>query len=159
MKRNTWSVLLMVTVLVALLAASVVSVSAEPAAATRTLTEAQINSSFRVSNPINRHFSNVSVDLQPGQAVVSATMTVRAPRGQASTTYQTVSTWAPSIVNGAVRWTLVSATANGSPASSQLISHINTSIGTSWRAYWRAQHPGRATGVTVDDNQVVITYS
>lgn len=134
-------------------------VSAEPAQATVTLTEAQINSSFRVTNPAFRRVTNIRVDLQPGQAVVSATITVRAPRGGTTTTYQTVSTWIPSIANGRVTWTLLSATANGQPASSQLISQINTSIGASWRAFWRIQHPGRATGITVDDNQVVITYS
>lgn len=159
MNRVRKSVLLVIVVFAALFGLSVVSAGASPAEATVTLTEAQINSSFRVTNPINRRITNVNVDLQPGQAVVSATMTVRGPRGQATTTYQTISTWTPAIVNGHVTWTLVSATANGSPASQQLINQINSSIGTSWRAYWRSQHPGRVTGVTVDDNQVVIAAS
>lgn len=136
-----------------------VAVSAEPAQATVTLTETQINSSFRVTNPVYRRVTNLHVDLQPGQAVVSATVTLRAPRGQTTTIYQTVSTWIPSVVNGRVTWTLTSATANGSPASSQVISQLNAAIGTSWRAYWRGQHPGRVSAITVDDNQAVITYS
>lgn len=151
--------LFVITALFAALALSAVTVSAEPANATVTLTEAQINSSFRVTNPVYRRLTNVRVDLQPGQAVVSATLTVRAPRGQTTTVYQTVSTWIPSIVNGRVSWTLSSATVNGSPASSQLVSQINAAVGASWRTYWRSQHPGRATAITVDDNQVVITYS
>jgi hypothetical protein len=159
MNRIRTSALVVFAVLAALLALSAITVSAEPASATITISESQVNSTFRVTNPINRRVTNVAVDLQPGQAVVSATLTVRAPRGQATTSYQTVSIWTPSVVNGHITWTLVSATANGTPASSQLVSQINTSIGTSWRAYWRSQHPGRATGVTVDASQVVITYS
>ena len=50
-----------------------VAVSAEPAQATVTLTETQINSSFRVTNPVYRRVTNLHVDLHPGQAVVSAT--------------------------------------------------------------------------------------
>ena len=150
---------LLLVIVSALLALSIAAVSAEPASATVTITEAQINSSFRVTNPVYRRLTNVRVDLQPGQAVVSATLTVRAPRGQTTTVYQTVSTWIPSIVNGRVSWTLSSATVNGSPASSQLVSQINAAVGASWRTYWRSQHPGRATAITVDDNQVVVTYS
>ncbi|MBL8148181.1 MAG: hypothetical protein JNL34_17525 [Anaerolineae bacterium] len=153
------SSLFVIAVLFAALALSAVTVSAEPANATVTLSEAQINSSFRVTNPAYRRLTNVRVDLQPGQASVSATLTVRTPRGQTTTVYQTVSTWIPSIVNGRILWTLSSATVNGSPASSQMISQINAAIGASWRAYWRGQHPGRATTITVDDNQVVITYN
>ena len=150
---------LLLVIVSALLALSIAAVSAEPASATVTITEAQINSSFRVTNPVYRRVTNVRVDLQPGQAVVAATLTVRAPRGQTTTVYQTVSSWIPSIVNGRISWTLASATVNGSPASSQLISQINTAVGASWRTYWRSQHPGRATAVTVDDQQVVITYA
>lgn len=149
----------LVVAVIALLAVSALSISAAPAAATVTITETQVNGSFRVTNPVNRRVTNVRVDLQPGQAVVNATITIRAPRGNSTTSYQTVSTWTPSIVNGYVRWTLTSATANGAPASTDLITQINTSIGASWRAYWRGQHPGRATAITVDDTRVVITYS
>jgi len=159
MNRTYRTLLLAAVIVSALLALSIAAVSAEPASATVTITEAQINSSFRVTNPVYRRVTNVRVDLQPGQAVVGATLTVRAPRGQTTTVYQTVSSWIPSIVNGRVSWTLASATVNGSPASSQLISQINTAVGASWRTYWRSQHPGRATAVTVDDNQVVITYA
>ncbi|MFN8377889.1 MAG: hypothetical protein U0452_04385 [Anaerolineae bacterium] len=159
MNRIRKSSLFVLFALFALFTLSAVMVSAEPANATVTITEAQINNSFRVNNPAYRRVSNVQVNLVPGQAVVSATITIRAPRGQTTTSFQTVSSWIPSIVNGHINWTMSSATANGTPASSQLVGQINAAIGASWRAYWRSQHPGHATAITIDDNQVIITYN
>ncbi len=150
---------LVLLVIIAILAVGALAVSAEPAARAVTVTEQQINSSFRVTNPVGRRVTNVRVDLQPGQAVISSTITLRRPAGQSSTTNQTVSTWTPTVTGGRLSWVLTSATVNGSPASADLINQINTAIGTSWRSYWRVQHPGRATAVTIDDNQVVITFS
>jgi hypothetical protein len=125
------------------------------------ITEDQINSSYRVTNPWRRSVTNLSVDLQDGQAVITATLTTRVGSGRQAqtTTYQTSSVWTPSISNGRIYWTLVSATANGEPASQELINQINLSISSSWRNYVRAQTEGRVTGITVTENDMTITWA
>lgn len=135
------------------------SVSAQSATTGRTvtITEETINDSYRVTNPYRRTISNMSVDLQDGQAVISLTYTVRPPRGAATTTYSVVSVWTPRITNGRVYWTMISTTANGQPASQDLINQINASIGASWRNYIRGQHPGRVSSVSVTEDMIVLT--
>jgi len=44
---------------------------------TKTVTEDQINNSYCATNPWRRSVTNVSVDLQPGQAVIYSTHTYR----------------------------------------------------------------------------------
>jgi len=141
--------------IVAALVLPVLGVSAQTATArTVTVTEAQINASYRVTNPFRRAVSNVSVDLQPGVAVISSTHTYRS-RGQ-DQVYACSSIWSPSVTNGIITWTLNSATCNGQPASQNLISQINASIGSSWRNYWRMQRGGRAQSVTITDSEINI---
>src|SRR4051812_14179490 len=83
-------VLILLTALVALLAVSIPLTSAQAqehdcpttgTPVTKTLTETQINSSFRVTNPANRNLTNVNVNLQSGQVTLSATYTWRSPSG------------------------------------------------------------------------------
>jgi hypothetical protein len=163
---HTWGVHIMqhlrkvmLVAVLTMLTLSAFSVSAAPAARAVTITEQQINSSFRVTNPVSRRVTDVRVDLQPGQAVISATITLRRPAGQATTSFQTVSTWTPVITNSRLSWTLTSATVNGSAASTDLINQINAAIGTPWRSYWRTRHPGRLTAITIDQQQIVLTFS
>jgi flagellar basal body-associated protein FliL len=121
---------------------------------TITITEEQVNNAYWVTNPARRSVTNISVDLQPGQAVVSATIVYR------RVTYATVSTWTPSVSNGRLTVTLTSATANGQPASQDLINQINASIGTSWRRYWQDQAgTGRLQSVTVTDTDMTLTFA
>jgi hypothetical protein len=131
-------------------------VAALPAFATRTvtITEDQINDSFRVNNPVGRRISNVSVDLQPDQAVVSATWSTRRESSAV------VATYAPSVSNGRVSWTVVSITVNGQPASASLLTQINNSISASWYNYIRNQAgSGRITAVTVSDTDITFTIN
>ncbi|MDX2141110.1 MAG: hypothetical protein SF123_23710 [Chloroflexota bacterium] len=123
---------------------------------TRTVvtTEEDINDSYRVTNPARRSVSNVYVDLQPNQVVVSATITYR------RVTYATVSTWTPSVVNGRLTWTLVSVTGNGQPASQDLINQVNASIATSWRNYWADRAgTGRLQSIVITDNDITMTFA
>jgi hypothetical protein len=147
----------LVVVLLALIV-PLAAVSAQDNAASRTvtLTEAQINSSYRVTNPARRGVTNVSVDLQPGMAVIASTHTIRS-RG-ANTVYSCSSTWTPGITNGVVIWTLGGATCNGQPASAELTTQMNSHIGSSWRNYWRTQRGGRVVSVSVTDNEVIYTW-
>lgn len=121
---------------------------------TITLTESQINSSFRVTNPARRGVSDVSVDLQPGNGVVASTHTLRTRTG--TQVYDCTSTWTPNLNNNVLTWVLSSATCNGEPATSTLVSQINASIGSSWRVYWRTQQGGRVQSVTITDTEAVI---
>lgn len=141
--------------MIAALALPAAGASAQTATTrTTTVTEAQINASYRVTNPVRRAVSNVSVDLQPGVAVINSTHTYRS-QGQ-DRVFVCASLWTPGINNGVIIWSLNSATCNGQPASQELVNQINTSIGSSWRNYWRTQRGGRVQSVTVTDTEVVI---
>ncbi len=121
----------------------------------RTLTEEQINSAYRVTNPTRRSVTNVHVDLQPGQVVISATLTYR--RGNP---IEAVAVLVPNVSNGRLYWTVTSATGNGQPASAELLAQINTSIMTSWRNYIRQQAPtGRVTGIEISDTDLTVTFT
>lgn len=124
-----------------------------------TITEEQINNSFAVTNPVARRWSNVSIDLQPGQAVVNGTLTLRRPTGVNVTTYTVSSVWTPTILNGRLYWTLVSATANGQPASAELTQQINNSIASSWRTYFRSQTTGSLTSIVITDSDMTLTWN
>ncbi len=125
---------------------------------TLTLTEAQVNSAYAVSNPRNRNLSNVFVDLQPAQVVLNATYTTRV--GRATTSYPVSATIVPSISNGRVVWNVSNVTVNAQPAATSLISQINASIDSSWRRYVNANsQTGRVTALTVTDADISYTYT
>ncbi len=120
-----------------------------------TVTEAQINASFAVTNPVNRNLSDVYVDLQPGQVVITATYTARARGGQQSAVIAVVLT--PTVSNGRVEWNVVSATANNQSVSAEIINQINAALNASWRRWIAGQAPtGRVSSVTISDSE--ITY-
>ncbi len=123
-----------------------------------TFTEAQVNSAYAVSNPRNRNLSNVFVDLQANQVVISATYTVRTSR--TSQAYPVTATIIPSLSNGRVVWNVANVTVASQSASAALISQINASIDSSWRRYVNSNAPtGRVTGITLTDADVTYTYS
>lgn len=119
---------------------------------TVTLTESEINSSYRVTNPRHRSISSVNVDLQTDQVVITATFT--APK---TSPIPVSVTLVPSLSNGRVFWTVSSATANGQPASADLLTQINASITSSWRNYWKGKNPGYVTALTVSDDSITWT--
>src|SRR5436305_119433 len=109
--------LILLTTMVALLALSIPLTSAQTACpatgtpVTKTITEAQINSSFRVTNPANRNITNEYVNLQPGRVIISATLTSRQRSGVQTAAVAVVVT--PTLNNGRVDWNVVSISANG----------------------------------------------
>lgn len=115
-------------------------------------TEDQINQSYRVTNNPRRTVDDIVVDLQPGQVVIDATITLRGQDPVATRT-----TMIPTISNGRVIWEVTSILANGEPASQDLIDQVNASIVSSWRVYIGQQRPeGWITAVTITDTD--ITY-
>jgi hypothetical protein len=119
-----------------------------------TVTETQINDSYRVTNPFRVRISNVSVDLQVNQVVISSTHTTRRQ------SYDVVTTLTPNVSNGRLTWTVASVTANGQPASQEIVAQVNTSIATSWLNFWRSQAgTGQIQSVSITDNDITITFA
>lgn len=143
-------------VVIALLAAFAMPAFAQNVVTTTvTVTEQQINQSYRVTNSPRRSVSSVVVDLQPGAVVISATWTF--PRQEP---ISTVSTLVPSVSNGRLTWTITSATINGQAASQDIINQVNSAIGSTWRSFFRRYLPaGRLTGITITDTDVVLTLT
>jgi hypothetical protein len=134
------------------------TVSAQSASRMFTITEEQINQSFRVTNPARVRVTNMDVDLQPRQVSISYTYTVRAPRGSGTTSHSVNSIYVPSVRNGRLYWSATSVTVNGQPASDDLIRQINASIESSWRNYIRGQlNTGRIGSITITDTAMTIT--
>jgi hypothetical protein len=127
---------------------------AAPAAArTITLTEAQINKQYWVTNPRGRAVTNRSVDLQPGQVVINDTLA--RPRQK---TVQVSATIAPTLSNGRVTWALTAATVDGQPASAELQAQINARIASSWARYAKQrQGAGRVSAITITDSELTVT--
>ncbi len=149
-------IFIILTVVVAL-AGLAVPTFAQDTTATRTVTvtEEQINASYWVTNPVRRSLSNVHVDLQPGQVVVSATFTYR--RGN---TFEGEAVLVPSVENGRVYWTVISATQDGEPVSDDLLNQINASISSAWRNYIRRHAPaGRVTAVDITEDSITFTLA
>jgi hypothetical protein len=119
---------------------------------TITLTETEINNSYRVTNPARRSITNVHVDLQPGQVYITADFTV--PK---TSPIPVSATLVPSVSNGRVFWSVTAATANGKPASTELLAQINASITSSWRNYWKGKNPGHVTSLTITDDTITWT--
>jgi len=135
-----------------ILAAMAFPTFAKEKVVTVTLTESDINSSYRVTNPARRSITNVNVDLQPNQVTITATFT--APKTQPIPVSVTLE---PTVSNGRVTWTVLSATANSKPASGDLLAQINASISASWRNYWKGKHPGYVTSLTISDDEITWT--
>lgn len=115
--------------------------------------ESDINASFWVTNPAWRAVSDRSVDLQPGQVVVSETVTRRGHDPVAVTI-----TYAPYIENGRLYWTATAATKDGSPVSDDFLQEINDHMASSWRHYVREHRvPGHVTQVDISDSAITIT--
>jgi hypothetical protein len=145
-------------VVVLVLVALPLAVSAQSASRTFTITESQINQSFRVTNPARVRVSNMAVDLQPGQVSISYTYTVRAPRGSGTTNRSVNTVYVPNVSNGRLYWSVPSVTVNGQPASDDLVRQINASIESSWRNYIRRQlDTGRIGSITISDTEITIT--
>ena len=145
--------LMIMLVMMGVLAAMALPAFAQSGTRTKTITEDTINSSYRISNPYRSRVSNLSVDLQSGQAVISSTHNFR------NASYDTMTTITPTVSNGRVTWSVLSATTNGEPVSADLLAQINASIAASWRNYIKNQAgTGRITSVVITDTDITYTF-
>ena len=142
----------LVAVLMVVLAAMAFPTLAAEKTVTVTLTESDINSSYRVTNPRNRTITGVNVDLQAGQVVITATYTT--PKVSSIPVSVTL---VPTLSNGHVTWTVSAATANGKAASGELLTQINAAISASWRNYIKGKVTGKVTAFSISDSSVTWT--
>jgi hypothetical protein len=129
--------------------------AAEGKARTMVLTEEKINRNYRITNPAYRNITDMSVDLQEGQVIVSATITLRdkAPVG-------VVVIFVPVLKDGRAYWTVSAATKDGAPASGEVLNEINSRITASWRHYFRERMgPGRLDSLEISDKAITITFA
>lgn len=138
--------------------ALIAGVFALPAAAqddselvTYTLTEQEINDSFRVNNPRRWRVSDLSVDLKPGEAMIMMTYEFRG--GSVSTT----STVVPTVENGRVYWAVTDVVIDGSNVSDDLLEQLNTRLETAWRNYFRSQTNGYVVDVDITETEIIYT--
>lgn len=149
--------LLIAIVAVAILATSVMTAAPASAATARTvtITEAQANQLYIVTNPYNRAINSRVVDFQPNQIVISTSFEYRAGK-----TANTVTTIVPVIANGRLSWRVTSRSRNGEAVPQDVINQINTSISTSWRNWVKGKLPtGKITSIAISDVDVVISYT
>jgi Cu/Ag efflux pump CusA len=153
LNKRGWFFALMVASL--LLAVVAPALAAEPKAKTLVLTEEKINQSYRITNPAYRDITNMSVDLQDGQVIVNATVTLRGKDPVA-----VVVTFVPVLKEGRVYWTVSAATKDGAAVSGDLLNEINTRITASWRHYFKEKSgPGRIGSLEITDSALTITYA
>jgi len=119
-----------------------------------TVSESTINSAWRVVAPRVR-IDNLAINLQPGQAVITSTLTPA--RGGA---YPVQVTMVPTVSNGIVVWSMTSATINGVGANAEQLADINEAIVNSWNNYISGTYGARrVTAVTITENDITYTLS
>jgi hypothetical protein len=125
----------------------------DPASGSLVVTEDAINASYRVTNPISYTISNVIVDLQPGQVVITADLNLANGRVLAERI-----TFVPSVNNGVIEWTVTTATLDGEPLDPEIIARFNETLARWWDTImWRSMGDYMVTSVTVSDTEITIT--
>jgi len=148
--------LVTVAALIAVLALAALPVFAQATPVREVIiTEEQVNQSYRVTNPRWTSVTNMVVDLQPGQAAISATITFRGLEP-----IQTVTVMVPTIVNNRLNWAAASVTGNGQPVSDELLAQINSVIASSWIRYFKTQAgTGRIENITITDYEAILSIA
>ncbi len=155
MKHLSQLVVLFAVLLVTLTACNrEISVSTDGTSLSITVSESAINSAWRVTATRLR-LDNIAVDLQPGQAVITATLT---PVRGGSYPARVVAS--PTVSNGIVIWSLSSATVNGVAANADQLADLNETLLNSWNNYASAHYGARrVTAVTITDTDITYTLS
>lgn len=118
-----------------------------------TLTEARINDTFRVSEAPNPRFEGTSVDLQPGQVVITTTyLPVRADAAPVELS----ATLVPSLVDGLVQWIVVETFVDGQPAEDEFVDQINAAVSASWQRFFRQESEFRyVLDITITETELI----
>lgn len=133
--------------------------SAQTITCTVTWTEAEINSAYAITNPAFRQVSDLVVDLQPGQAQVTFTLSMRVPR-EGVVAYPISAVLVPTIEDGRVLWSVTTTTVDGSALDEAAIERINNAIAQSWVRYLRLNlGPGTVTSITITDTELITVHT
>lgn len=119
------------------------------------ITEDFINQSFRVTHPQAYTITGVHVDLQPGQAVVSANLNLSSGKVLAEQV-----TFVPDVSNGVLFWTVSAATLDGQALDPAIIARYNEAVTTFWAsALWSQVSDYAVTGVTITDSEIDVAIA
>jgi hypothetical protein len=93
--------------------------------------------------------------LRAGQVVISATFSPRR-----ADPFEGEAVLVPTLENGRVFWSVVSATRDGEPVSDELLAQINNAISSAWRNYIRRQAPrGVFTAIDITDDSLTVSLT
>lgn len=131
-------------------------IEVEDGVATVTLTEEQINETYRIQRNRRIDVADVFVDLQADQVVISATWTL--PNVEPFTT-QAIYTAA--LADGDVTWTLVDLTFSSADTVQRGVeSRVSSAIDTSWVGFWRRLlQRGDVTSLVITETEIVYTVT
>jgi hypothetical protein len=117
------------------------------------ITEEYINNSLQVRSPIDYRISNVVVDLQPDQVVITAYLNL--PSGKVLTEQ---ATFAATIDDGSIVWTVTSTTLDGTPLDTAIIDRFND-LPTNWLGLgmWEDFSLYDIGEITITDTQIEIS--
>lgn len=116
------------------------------------ISEAEINQTYRVTNPANITITDVYVDLQPGQVVTSATLNLAS-----GSVVEEVVVFVPQINDGVVWWLVSSVTLGGEPVSQDVLDGLNDALTSYWMdAVWRYTSTYAVSSVTITDDQIEV---
>jgi hypothetical protein len=119
-----------------------------------TISENTINGAWRVTASRLR-VDNLAIDLQANQVAINGTLTPL--RGGAYTAQLIVR---PTVSNGTVTWSAVSASVNGVAANSDQLNEISSAFLDSWANYVKTTYGAqRITAVTITDADITYTFS
>lgn len=153
--KKSRKLLFVLTSFAALLLMAVPTFAQDAVQTTRTvtITEQQINDLWRIANSPRYRVEDKSVDLQPGQVVVTTTFIF--PR--VGITAEVITTIVPTVENGRIFWEATSIAANGDEVSEELLNQANAAVASSWRNYVKGQLSGRVIDLTITDTDATVT--
>ncbi len=117
------------------------------------VTEEYINNAYQVTHPGGYRISDVVVDLQPGQVVITANLNLNDGRVLVEQ-----ATFVPSVQNGVIVWTITQVTLDGEALDAETIARFNEEAAAGWLSVlvWEQVSTNRITNVIVTDTEIEI---
>lgn len=153
--------LALIALVVAAIAAAPLTTASAATTKTVSITEAQINATNLVSEPYRQRVTNLKVDLQEGQAVVTASVQ---PRRDAPA-YETVTTFVPAVRNGRLDWTITTRLRDGKDVPAEVLALLNNAVFPRVKAYVnrlvreKVGGPYKVDSVTISADTLTVQYT
>jgi hypothetical protein len=135
------------------LAAAHVPVAAQEDS-TITLTETELNDAFTLVGSRRLEVVDETIDLQPDQVVISATLRPRVGSDIALSV-----TLIPTLSSGGFLWTVVDATLDGESVPAAQLELINDVVLSSWIGYFRTEGEAVIVDVSISEDSITYTLS